>query len=215
MPAELAPGFLASTTDVHKRRARGRRAGGRADAPHRTPSCSRLVASAWNSTMTAAKPTTPRGSGFPPGKVRRPLFVLRQPRTGRTGKLTPDWPHGCEGRGLPTRSAVHGRLFHLGHTQLRQPAEGAALPHRMGRGVAQDDQAQCGPTLAGPRAAHVRAAGQAKRPVTYLLFEPTWTFRLSTRTRPGPGRLAALVPTASCEPCLKPQSTSKSSAGRR
>lgn len=97
-------------------------------------------------TMTGARRTTPRGCGSPRAKVWKALFCASS----------------CPASILTAIAAsrVHGRLFHLGITQLRQPAKGAAVPDRVGRGPAQDEPPAARPPPPRPRPADVRPLPQ-------------------------------------------------------
>ena len=69
----------------------------------------------------------------PPRRLRRRPRHRTAPRPGRDRR-----PHvGVDSR---VADALHRRPVHLGVAQLREPAEGPALPGRVGPGAAQDDR---------------------------------------------------------------------------
>ena len=84
-----------------------------------------------------------------PRRRRRRRAVRAPPRQGRDRR-----PH--VGLAARPQGAVHRRPVHLGVAQLRQPAEGAALPPRVGGRPARDGRARARAAAAGPRLADRR-----------------------------------------------------------
>ena len=91
---------------------------------------------------------------------RRDLRARARPRRGRPPLRAPARPRRDRrphlGLGPRGEGAVHGRPLHLGLPQLRQPAEGSALPARVGRGAPQDGAPRRGAAPARSRPTHPR-----------------------------------------------------------